>query len=565
MPSIAYEAPDAGLWEKDGTHFPRPVTPLLQEVFRDGFIKGIKSGAACYGLLLDHIAPGFINGFFYNKMVIVGAPPDAKGPPPEAVFRQVCAEHPETRARLETAATVLQKKPWRDHIRNWDTVLKPQSTQEHLRLQGCNLAPMSDAELVAHLEQCFENSRAMVYQHHIYTVSCVVPVGDFIACVQEWTGLPAAQIAQALRGSTPISAGVTDEYLAALAAIASDEKASSILNGSGAAGEILEQLRALPGKTGQAIRTYLDLVSHRVVGGYDISCPTAIETPEVLVRSLRVKRLAQETAAAERSVREQTAKIRAAVPEQHRAQFDEVLDEARRVNRLRDERSYWSDLWASGILRRAVLEAGRRVAAQGRIKSSEHLLDATSEEILGLLTSGARGKAVSAEELERRHHFRESVSVEDAPQFVNGTPSPPPPLEWFPEQTRRTMRAMNVAMSHIFGAEQKESEGKIVRGIAVSSGQYEGRARVIDKVEDISQLEQGEVLVTRATSTSFNYVLPRVGAIVTDRGGLMSHAAIVAREYGLPAVVGCQVATRNIPNGAMVRVDADKGEVVVLS
>ncbi len=565
MSSIAYEAPDAGLWEKDGTHFPRPVTPLLQEVFRDGFIKGISGGTACYGLLLDHIAPGFINGFFYNKMVIVGAPPDAKGPPPEAIFKQVCAEHPETRARLETAATVLQTKPWREHIRNWDTVLKPQSMQEHLRLQASDPMSMSDAELVAHLEQCFENSRAMVYQHHIYTVSCVVPVGDFIGCVQEWTGLPAGEIAQALRGSTPISSGVTDEYLAALAAIAGDAKASSIVNAPGAAGDILQQLRALPGKTGQAIATYLDLVSHRVVGGYDISCPTAIETPEVLVKSLQARHSAQEVAATERSVREHTAKIRAAVPEQHRAQFDELIDEARRVNRLRDERAYWSDLWASGILRRAVLEAGRRVAAQGRIKSAEHLLDATSEEILGLLTNGARGKAVSALELERRHQFRESVAVEDAPQFVNGTPSPPPPLEWFPESARRTMRAMNVAMSHIFGAEQRESEGKTVRGIAVSSGQYEGRARVIDKVEDLAQLEQGEVLVTRATSTSFNYVLPRVGAIVTDRGGLMSHAAIVAREYGLPGVVGCQVATRNIPNGAMVRVDADKGEVVVLS
>jgi pyruvate,water dikinase len=56
-----------------------------------------------------------------------------------------------------------------------------------------------------------------------------------------------------------------------------------------------------------------------------------------------------------------------------------------------------------------------------------------------------------------------------------------------------------------------------------------------------------------------------VGAIVTDRGGLMSHAAIVAREYGLPGVVGCEVATSTIADGAMVRVDADKGEVTVLS
>lgn len=565
MSSISFAAPDAGLWEKDGSHFPRPLTPLLQELFPEGFVKGIRGGTACYGLLLDHLEPAFINGFFYMKMMIVGAPPDAKGPPPEAVFRQVCAEHPETRARLRTAATVLQAKPWRDHIRNWDTVLKPRSTEAHLSLQSRDPKSMSDAELVTHLERCIENYRAMIYQHHVYTVSCLMPVGDFIGCVQEWTNLPASEITQALRGSTPISVGVTDEYLAALDAIAADEKARSILNASESASEVLRQLRALPGKTGNAISAYLDLVSHRVVGGFDISCLTAIETPEVLLKSLQSAPSQEHAAAAERGVRELTAKIRAAVPEQHRALFDELLQEARAVNRLRDERSYWSDLWASGIVRHAVLEAGRRVAAKGSIDEAEHLLDATSEEILGLLTGGARGKLVSAHELARRHDYRASVSVEDAPQFINGTPSPPPPLEWFPPETRRTMRAIDVAMSHVFGFEQKESEGKTVRGIAVSSGRYEGRARVIDKVEELSQLEQGEVLVTRSTSTSFNYVLPLVGAIVTDRGGLMSHAAIVAREYGLPGVVGCQVATRTIPNGAMVRVDADKGEVVVLS
>jgi len=88
---------------------------------------------------------------------------------------------------------------------------------------------------------------------------------------------------------------------------------------------------------------------------------------------------------------------------------------------------------------------------------------------------------------------------------------------------------------------------------------------VIDRMDALGEVQKGEVLVTRSTSTAFNYVLPLVGAIVTDRGGLMSHAAIVAREYGLPGVVGCQVATAMIPNGAMVRVDAGKGEVTVLA
>jgi pyruvate,water dikinase len=120
-------------------------------------------------------------------------------------------------------------------------------------------------------------------------------------------------------------------------------------------------------------------------------------------------------------------------------------------------------------------------------------------------------------------------------------------------------------MGHLFGSSDRKSEGKTVRGISVSAGVYEGTARVIEKMDELGQIQKGEVLVTRSTSTAFNYVLPLVGAIVTDRGGLMSHAAIVAREYGLPGVVGCMVATQTIANGARVRVDADKGEVVILT
>ncbi len=139
MTALAFEPPDAGIWEQDATHFPRPMTRFLQEAFRDGFVKGFQAGTACYGLLLDHIEPGFVNGFFYNKKVIVGAPENAKGPPPKPVFKLMCMLHPETRRRLTTAATVLREKPWREHIRHWDAVLKPESTKNHLRLQSRDL------------------------------------------------------------------------------------------------------------------------------------------------------------------------------------------------------------------------------------------------------------------------------------------------------------------------------------------------------------------------------------------------------------------------------------------
>ena len=92
-----------------------------------------------------------------------------------------------------------------------------------------------------------------------------------------------------------------------------------------------------------------------------------------------------------------------------------------------------------------------------------------------------------------------------------------------------------------------------------------GTARVIRGTGEFGRIEPGDVLVTNSTTTAFNIVLPLLGAIVTDRGGLLSHAAIVAREYGIAGVVGCTDATRVLPDGALVRVDGAAGEVEVVS
>jgi pyruvate,water dikinase len=81
---------------------------------------------------------------------------------------------------------------------------------------------------------------------------------------------------------------------------------------------------------------------------------------------------------------------------------------------------------------------------------------------------------------------------------------------------------------------------------------------------DFDRITQGDVLVTESTSEAFNILLPLLGAIVTDNGGLLSHAAIVAREYGMPGVVGTRDASERIADGMLLRVDGDTGEVTVL-
>jgi pyruvate,water dikinase len=113
-------------------------------------------------------------------------------------------------------------------------------------------------------------------------------------------------------------------------------------------------------------------------------------------------------------------------------------------------------------------------------------------------------------------------------------------------------------------APEPEKKEETVTGLPVNAGVYEGTARLVNTDADFGKIQQGDVLLTRATSPYFNVVLPMLGAIVTDRGGQLSHAAIVAREFGIPGVVGTRDATARIPDGARVRVDGGSGRVTVI-
>ena len=103
-----------------------------------------------------------------------------------------------------------------------------------------------------------------------------------------------------------------------------------------------------------------------------------------------------------------------------------------------------------------------------------------------------------------------------------------------------------------------------VHGYAASPGVAEGPARVVRDVNEIGSVQQGEVLVCSVTAPSWAPVFPKIAAAVSDIGGMMSHAAIIAREYGLPAVVGTGHATKQIKTGDHVRVDGDTGVVTIL-
>jgi pyruvate,water dikinase len=101
-------------------------------------------------------------------------------------------------------------------------------------------------------------------------------------------------------------------------------------------------------------------------------------------------------------------------------------------------------------------------------------------------------------------------------------------------------------------------------GTAASPGQADGIARLVIDERDFARIEAGDVLVATTTTPAWTPLFPSLSALVTETGGILSHAAVVAREYGLPAVVGVANATKLIPDGSRIRVDGGEGAVAIL-
>ena len=534
-----FEAPGPGFFELDPVHFPRPMTRYWTETHPAAFERGTSEFARFYGMLMDGLAMTYVNGFGYKSV----------RPMPEDEAPQ----------RFQRADEVMTRKLWREQLREWDETSKPAAVAMHRELQAVDPDMLSDEELVAYLRRCRDHHAAMITQHMRFTASAVVPTGDFLAHVSDWTGLPPSQLLSLMRGASPVSAGASAELEQLVAAIRRDPAAQQLLESADEPGRVLAELRAQDSEAGKAMSAYLDLVGNRLLDGFDISEPSALELPDVLLRAIRTAVATGEEA---NDLDDRIAAVRDQVPDEHRDEFDELLGEARLLYRLRDERGVYSDIWASGIMRRAVLAAGRRLAATGRLHEPEHLVDAGVDEMAELL-SGAGGP--SADELTDRAAGRASRTAKDAPATLGTPPPPPPDPSTLPPGVARLMRATGVALGALFGSSDAQHEEHLLRGLAASGGVYEGTARLVSGASEFNRIVQGDILVTMSTTEAFNILLPLLGGIVTDSGGLLSHSAIVAREYGIPGVVGTREGTARIADGARVRVDGDAGEVTVFA
>lgn len=553
-PPLPFEPPGPGTWEMDSEHFAVALPPLIAEVFAAAFPAGMAITAERHGLPLETIACVVVNGFPYMQARPIGAPPGAAEPPAwllRLLVPVLTRVHPTLRARLATATTLFERRPWRAVAEEWDASMRAATVAAHAAIGEVDLARLDDAGLAAHLVAVRTHATAMLTQDHSLNGSLMIPLGDYLVHVGAWTGRSEAELMNALRGSSAISAGDSYERRRLVAALRADPAARAALDG-GVTDPVgtLARLTMWPGEVGAATRAWRLITGNTLAIGIDIRHPTADEDPRQLLAALRLTLAGAPTPTRDPAL---ATALRAQVPAAHRESFDQLFEDACTVYRLRDERHLYGAMPVTGLGRRAVLEAGRRLLARGVIERVEDAFLCGVDELGALL----EGRPLAIDWPVRRAVY--VVRAEQVPARLGPAVGPPDPGV-FPAPIARVLRALAAYTRSVSGAPDATRTG-----MAVSRGTCEGVARVCFTVEDLARIEPGDILVAPLTTPAINLVLPILGAIVTDRGGALSHAAIVSREFGIPGVVGLRDATRTIPEGARIRVDGDRGTVTVLS
>ncbi len=231
-----------------------------------------------------------------------------------------------------------------------------------------------------------------------------------------------------------------------------------------------------------------------------------------------------------------------------------------------ENHNFYIEHWTMGVFWRKVRELGRVFVAAGFWDDEMDILYLTRNEVRDALFDYVTGWAVGSEsvgpnywpaEVARRAKIVTALQTQ-RPQPALNTP----PVE-ITEPFTQMLWGITTEQVQQWLSDDEDDDGAI-KGMAASPGIAEGRARVIVHADELGLVQEGEILVATITAPSWGPVFGKIRATVTDIGGMMSHAAIVCREYGLPAVTGTGNGSSSITTGQLIRVDGNSGRVEIL-
>ena len=541
---VVWEQPDDDqrFWEQERTHFPAPIIPLDYSFMDIVYRRGFNRAAEHYGLPIRAHARR-IGGYIYSSM--------APNIPPEQMEAQ-------GKIAEEQINPVIVRL--REH---WEREWLPEIQRHLADLRAFDLAGASLPDLVTHLDDTEHRIERLWGIHFRLAFPMLLALSLFDDFYRDLFGdEDAFQAYRLLQGFENKTLESNQEMWALSRKAVADPTVRQVFE-TLAVGEIVPALEEnIPGRAflGE-LQTFLEAYGRRG-DTWGLRPPGWVEDPTSVIRNLKdyVRQPDRDLPAERAALVEERERLLAETRERLAGypgpvveQFEELLQAAQFANVLSEEHGFWIDFTSTYEVRLVFLEFGKRFAEAGVVNELDDVFFLSLDEIRAIATAHPMldRRALVAE---RRAEIDAAAAITPPP--VLGTPpSGPPPQD-----------PIGRAIVKMFGGGPPPTSDvpTELRGNAGSPGKVSGTARIVRSLDEADRLRPGDVLVAEFTAPPWTPLFATVSAVVTDAGGILSHCAVVAREYNIPAVVGTARATATIRDGQQIEVDGNAGLVRLL-
>ena len=530
-------------WERERTHFPGQVLPLETELITEGVAHGFAHAARRYEM------PVRTEVRVHHGYVYAAAAPTSTVP---AELGELAVR---TKAQLAPVIGRLGEL--------WHGRWLPEIREHVAAMQAIDLIGATAAELLAHYDEARARMRRVWELHFEIVFPSYLAVSEFEELYRELFDAGPFDAYRLLQGFESKTTEIGADLFRLSRRALESPTVTAILE-SEAAADV--PCRLAHSVAGLAFLAALD--EHLAAYGnrsqmWGLAWPSFVEDPSALIKIVKdyigrpdsadpARELERLAAERDKAIAEARARLDG-YPAAIVARFEEMLTAAQVGLRLTEDHGFYIDGLAVSCGRRIIMELGRRLAMTGVLDAPDDVLMLLSDEIRAAAEDLIDCEAQMLVE-SRRGSLRRYAQVE-APLALGTLPPGPPPDSPMARLVSK------------FGARPAEepAEPGVIRGAAGSAGKARGTARIVRSLEDAVGLRAGEILVAETTAPPWTPLFAIAAAVVTDTGGVLSHCAVVAREYAIPAVVGTVNATAAIRDGDLVEVDGDAGTVRIVA
>ena len=562
FPVVWDDPRDAKLTWMSSPQFKTPISPLIYAVI-SAFLVGGNAGFEGAGLPFQ-IRVERINTYPYMGMVPKAAPPEVVMKAMGMLNRAAPGAFKMMMGKVGAGMSKQQEAALNPIIERfesyWYDELLPEIKQHIAYFESCDLRGMSLDQLRAHLAETLKRGERMGALHGVI-MPMLFAMSQFEELYCELfegaTTLDALRLTQGFDNKTMEG----DRALWRLSRLARSIPEVREILSKHAAGDVLPALEKSAASQPflADLHKWLAYYGQRLNSVFALDQPSWIEDPTPAIQNLQAYiamadlRPEMEPAALaaerEKAVAEARLKL-AGYPQPIVARFETLLKAAQVAAIVHEDHNFWIDQRLFYHVRRVIMEFGGRLAQAGALDAANDVFYLTSDEL-------QNGRDVPMKRLvqERKTEME---------QFSHVTP--PPMLGTAPAFEMADGGSMVRAMfkGEMSPTPTGNSEMNKVKGLPGSAGVARGTARVIHSLAEAGKLQPGDVLVAIATEPPWTPLFATASAIVTDSGGVLSHSAVVAREYRIPAVVGTGNATTTFIDGQLLEVDGNAGTVRVV-